>query len=363
MSELDILQPDTRMGPVQRGDDPGASPGARRAQPAGSGSTSGDCAEHWPSPFIWSLDRSSDVGRALLAATRRLAEAGSDTPQLDAALLLGFVLGVNKAWLYAHPIRPLSEGEIERYEELVRRRMCHEPVAYLVGFKPFYGLDITVDPRVLIPRPETELLVDRILDYLKSLVGQGERPSVADVGTGSGAIAVALAVNVPESVVYAVDVSDEALAVAAQNVWRYGLGEQVQLLPGYLLEPLPAPVDVIVANLPYIATGDLSDLPPQVREYEPALALDGGVDGLRVITDLLVSLASPQGRRKLRPGGRVYLEIGAGQGDPARALAQDLLPEAEVRVVHDYADLDRMLIVALPEAKQPESVLQYYNRT
>jgi release factor glutamine methyltransferase len=132
------------------------------------------------------------------------------------------------------------------------------------------------------------------------------------------------------------------------------LGEQVQLLPGHLLEPLPAPVDVIVANLPYIATGDLRGLPPQVREYEPVLALDGGADGLGVITDLLVSLASPQGRQKLRQGGRVYLEIGAGQGDAARALVQDLLPEAEVRVVQDYADLDRMLIVAFPGSSRAD---------
>jgi release factor glutamine methyltransferase len=284
----------------------------------------------------------------MLAATRRLAEAGSDTPQLDASVLLGFVLGVNKAWLYAHPTRPLSESEITQYEELVRRRMCHEPVAYLVGFKAFYGLDITVDRYVLIPRPETELMVDRVLDYLHSLEAAGRRLSVADIGTGSGAIAVALAINLPALTVYAVDVSDAALAVAAQNVWRYGLGEQVQLLPGHLLEPLPEPVDVIVANLPYVATADLATLPPQVGEFEPVLALDGGADGLAVIADLLAALASPAGRHKLRPGGRVYLEIGAGQGDAARTLAQNLLPAAEVRVAHDYADLDRLLIVALP---------------
>lgn len=263
-------------------------------------------------------------------------------------MLLGFVLGVNKAWLYAHPTRPLSESEITRYEELVRRRMCHEPVAYLVGFKAFYGLDITVDRSVLIPRPETELLVDRVLNYLHGLAGAGRRLSVADIGTGSGAIAVVLAVNVPELTVYAVDVSDAALAVAAQNVWRYGLGEQVQLLPGYLLEPVPVPVDVIVANLPYVATADLATLPPQVREYEPVLALDGGANGLAVIAALLAALAAPEGRLKLRPGGRVYLEIGAGQGDAARTLAHNLLPEAEVRIIQDYADLDRLLIVALP---------------
>ena len=263
-------------------------------------------------------------------------------------VLLGFVLGVNKTWLYAHPTRELTESEIVQYEALVRRRMGNEPVAYLVGLKPFYGLEIAVDRNVLIPRPETELLVDRVLDYLGSLEGTGRRLSVADVGTGSGAIAVALAANVPELTVYAVDVSDEALAVAAQNVARHGLGEQVELLPGHLLEPLPAPVDAIVANLPYIATADLAALPPQVRDYEPVLALDGGADGLAVIADLLASLALPQGRSKLQPGGRVYLEIGAGQGDAARALVHDLLPDAEVAIAQDYAELDRLLIVALP---------------
>jgi release factor glutamine methyltransferase len=286
----------------------------------------------------------------MLAVTRRLAESGSDTPQLDAMVLLGFVLGVNKAWLYAHPTRELTESEIVHYEDLVRRRMRHEPIAYLIGVKPFYGLDIAVDRNVLIPRPETELLVDRVLDYLGSLAGADRRLSVADVGTGSGAIAVALAANVPELTVYAVDVSDSALTVAAQNVERHGLGGQVQLLSGQLLDPLSTQVDVIVANLPYIATADLDMLPPQVRDYEPVLALDGGADGLAVIADLLATLALPQGRSKLRPGGRVYLEIGAGQGDAARTLVQDLLPDAEVAIAQDYAELDRLLIVALPGA-------------
>ena len=286
----------------------------------------------------------------MLAATRRLAESGSDTPQLDAILLLGFVLGASKTWLYAHPTRELTESEIGHYEDLVRRRMRHEPIAYLIGLKSFYGLDIAVDRNVLIPRPETELLVDRVLDYLGSLEGAGRRLSVADVGTGSGAIAIALAANLPELTVYAVDVSDTALAVAAQNIRRHGLGEQVHLLPGHLLEPLPAPVDAIVANLPYIATADIPVLPRQVRDYEPVLALDGGADGLGVIAELLASLASPEGRSKLPPGGRVYLEIGAGQGDAARTLVQDLLPDAEVAIVQDYADLDRLLIVALPGA-------------
>jgi release factor glutamine methyltransferase len=328
---------------------------ADRMHPPGTGPSNSSRQEPLLAPIVWSLDRSSDVGRAVLAVTRRLAEAGSDTPQLDATVLLSFVLGVDKPWLYAHPTRELTDSEIGRYEELVRRRMCSEPVAYLVGVKSFYGLDIAVDRNVLIPRPETELLVDRVLDYLGSLEGTGRRLSAADVGTGSGAIAVALAANLPELTVYAVDVSDAALAVAAQNVERQGLGRQVQLLSGQLLEPLPAPVDVIVANLPYIATADLATLPRQVRDYEPVLALDGGADGLAVIADLLATLALPGECSKLRPGGRVYLEIGAGQGDAARTLVQDLLPDAEVAIVQDYADLDRLLIVALPGATSQRS--------
>jgi release factor glutamine methyltransferase len=295
---------------------------------------------------VWSLDRSSDVGRALLAAARCLEDAGSDTPQLDAAVLMAHVLGVSKTWLYAYPERPLTEDEIARFEALVYRRMHHEPIAYLVGFKSFYGLDITVDRRVLIPRPETELLVERALAYLKYLVGQGVAPRVADIGTGSGAIALAVAVNVPEAIVYATDVSDDALAVASQNVWRYGVGDQVQLLPGRLLEPLPEPVHLLIANLPYVASATLANLSPQVRDFEPTVALDGGPDGLRVIAELFDVLATPTGRAKLLPGAQIYLEIGADQGPAVAELAQQAFPEATVAIIHDYADLPRVVLVS-----------------
>ena len=168
--------------------------------------------------------------------------------------------GVNKAWLYAHPTRQLTEGEIIRFEELVRRRMCHEPVAYLVGYKPFYGLDITVDNRVLIPRPETEMLVERALAQAQRLQREGQRTVIADIGTGSGAIAVALAVNLPEAMIYATDVSAACMEVAEKNVWRYGVGDQVRLVPGHLLDCLHEPVDIVVANLPYVASRDIPAL-------------------------------------------------------------------------------------------------------
>jgi len=299
--------------------------------------------------IVWSLDRTSDVGRALLAAVRRLREAEVESAQLDAAVLLAYVLGVNKTWVYAHPGRQLTEPEISRYEALVRRRMRNEPVAYLIGFKSFYGLDITVDPRVLIPRPETEMLVERALAHVQWLVQEGRQPVVADIGTGSGAIAVAVACNARQSTVYAVDISYDALAVAEQNIWRYGLADQVHLLPGHLLDVLPEPSDIILANLPYVATGALAKLPPQVREYEPVLALDGGPDGLRVIAKLLGQLATPEGRSKLKPGGRVYLEIGSDQGDAMRALVRKLLPGATVEIQVDYAALDRVAVISFYE--------------
>lgn len=282
----------------------------------------------------------------MLAATRRLREAGSDTPQLDTAVLLAHVLGVSKTWLYAHPNRNLTEEEITRFETLVRRRMSHEPVAYLVGYKPFFGLDITVDNRVLVPRPETEQLVERALAYARRLANEGRRPRIADVGTGSGAIAVALACNLPEATVYATDLSDEALAVAEQNIWRYGLGEQVQLLPGYLLEPLCEPVDIIVANLPYVPIADLAGLPCEVKEYEPVMALDGGPDGLAVIAALLRMVQATEDRpQKLISGGRIFLEIGHDQGPAMQALVHEILPGAHVEVLKDYADRDRVVIV------------------
>lgn len=296
--------------------------------------------------IVWSFDRTSDVGRALLAAVRRLREAEIESAQLDAAVLLAYVLGVNKTWVYAHPSRQLTEPEISRYEALLRRRMQHEPVAYLIGYKSFYGLDITVDQRVLIPRPETEMLVERALAHAQWLAQDRRRPVVADVGTGSGAIAVAVACNARDATVYAVDVSDDALTLAEQNIWRYGLAEQVHLLPGHLLEVLPEPADVILANLPYVATGALAKLPPQVRDYEPVLALDGGPDGLRVIAAFLAQLATPEGRSKLKPGGIVYLEIGSDQGEAMRNLVRELLPEAHVEIQVDYAALDRVAVIS-----------------
>lgn len=282
----------------------------------------------------------------MLAATRRLREEGCDSAPLDSALLMAHTLGVNKAWLYAHPHRHLTEAEIAQFEELVRRRIGQEPVAYLIGSRSFYALDIAVNRHVLIPRPETELLVEHALDYIGRLTAQGRAPLVADIGTGSGAIAVAIGVNAPASRVFAVDISDDALAVAAQNIRRYGLEDRVQLVAGDLTDPLPGPVDVIVANLPYIATPQLRALPATVRDFEPLVALDGGADGLRVFRAFFDGLARVGVAARLRPAGRIYLEIGADQGEAVSSLAALTLPGAEVIVLPDYAGRDRIVIAA-----------------
>ena len=279
-----------------------------------------------------------DVGAALRWATARLHAAGVDSPRLDAEILLAHVLTVERAHILAHPERRLRVAESTRYRQLVVRRARREPVAYLVGHQEFYGLDFCVSSAVLIPRPETELLVEAAIAL--GHVSNTQPWIVADVGTGSGAIAVSLAVNVPHVRVYATDVSAEALAVAEKNCRRHGVSGRVTLLRGHLLTPLPEPVDCIVANLPYVSRAEWESLPTGITAYEPRLALDGGPDGLEYIGELLAS-AGPY----LRPGGAILLEIGAAQGLAVTTLAEEHFPQARVDLLRDYAGLARVVRV------------------
>jgi release factor glutamine methyltransferase len=202
-----------------------------------------------------------------------------------------------------------------------------------------------VDPRVLIPRPETELLVEHALAMARRLPAA---PSIADVGAGCGAIAVALAVHLPGAAVYALDRSAEALEAVAENARRHGVAGRVHCLPGDLLSALPCPVDLIAANLPYVTTDEWQALAPEIRDHEPRSALDGGPDGLALIGQLL-GTAGPC----LRPAGAILLEIGAGQGVAATSLARSCLPQAHVQLVQDYAGLDRLVIVETGLAARP----------
>ena len=277
-----------------------------------------------------------EARQALAQAIATLSNAGVDSPRLDAELLLAHTLEINRAAVLAHPGRRLTPKELTRYRYLVDRRAAREPLAYILGQREFFGLDLKVDPRVLIPRPETELLVEEAL----RLAGEKPAPRLADVGAGSGAIAVSLAVHLAVATVYALDDSAEALAVTAENARRHGVAGRIHCLHGHLLAPLPEPVDLITANLPYVATQEWEELAPEIHDYEPRAALDGGADGLALIRGLL-AVAAPH----LRPQGAILLEIGAGQGPPVLALARQHLAGAEIELHQDYAGLDRLVII------------------
>jgi release factor glutamine methyltransferase len=284
-------------------------------------------------------EEATSIGQLLIEAMQLLQEEGFDTPLLDAELLLGHVLGLTRAQIHAHPDRRLDAAELDSYRELVERRRQHEPVAYIIGHKEFYGLDFYVDRRVLIPRPETELLVEKGLE-----IGQAaSHPlTVADVGTGCGAIAISLAVHLPQAIIYALDASPEALEVASLNCCSHGLERRVHLLQGYLLSPLSEPVDLIVANLPYVSWAEWGQLPRTITAYEPRSALDGGPDGLDAIRRLLT-----QAQSHLKPQAKILLEIGAKQGPAVTDLARCHFPAAMVEVVQDYASLDRIVVIEI----------------
>ncbi len=271
---------------------------------------------------------------ALRWGEQTLGKSSLDSPRLDAEILLTHTLGITRAQLHAHPQGQLSSAELANYRRLIERHARREPVAYIVGHQEFYGLDLFVDSRVLIPRPETELLVEKAIAI-------SQRPSVAaDVGTGSGAIAISLAVHLPRSLIYATDASSEALEVAACNCRRYCVEDRVHLLQGHLLEPLPEPVDLVVANLPYVSQAEWAQLPPEISHCEPREALDSGPDGLDLIRGLLA-----QAQGYLKPQGIVLLEIGATQGEAVVSLAKRHFPTARVEIMQDYAGLDRVVMV------------------
>ena len=260
--------------------------------------------------------------------------------ELDAEVLLRHVLQLDRAYLYLRLPDQLPLEQEREFQELVSRRVAHTPTAYLTGRREFYSLSLAVGPGVLIPRPETEGLVDAVLDAGRTLLQERSRITIVDVGTGSGAIALAVAKHLPAPRVLATDSSVAALAVADLNAKRLRLAGRVTFLPGDLLNPVDGPADLIAANLPYIPTRVWEELPPEIREHEPRSALDGGPDGLRVIDRLLGQLPG-----KLSPGGRIVLEIGYDQGAAARALIEARLPGATVEIRPDLAGRDRLAVI------------------
>src|SRR5579859_7377964 len=262
---------------------------------------------------------------------------------LDAQVLLCHVLGVERSTLYAYPERELTPEQEQRYLELIERRALGEPVAYLTGHKEFYGFDLVVDSRVLIPRPETELLVETALHICRQKIAAGSIPIVADIGTGSGAIPIALAVNEPRlPYLYATDISSDALAVATLNCQHHHVEQRVHLLQGDLIAPLPEPVDLLTANLPYVGTNETPLLTVDVYDYEPHLALFSGPEGLDLLERFLQAVAISN---VLKADGVILLEIGYQQREQLEKMIYVLWPQARLSVYKDYAGWDRVLQV------------------
>lgn len=265
-----------------------------------------------------------------------------DSPRLSAELLLSHVLGVPRIKLFTDYERPLVERELTTYRDLVKRAGEHEPIAYLTGKAYFFNLELDVAPGVLIPRPETETLVENVLQTARHNVDLAE-PRVLDLCTGSGCIAAAIAKSLKGSTVTAIDISSKAVQIAMRNIERLGLASRVSVLEGDLYAPLADRVDarpfnLIVANPPYIPTAQVESLDRNVREYEPVAALDGGADGLSIHRRILEGAAY-----RLAPGGRLYLEIAFDQGEAARDLAAGFADLTEVKVLRDLGGRDRVL--------------------
>ncbi len=266
-----------------------------------------------------------------------------DAPRLSAELLLAHVLGVPRIKLYTDYERVLSEQHLAAFRSLVQRAGEHEPIAYLTGKAHFFNLEFDVAPGVLIPRPDTETLVENVLQLARNTPGF-EAPRVLDLCTGSGCIAAAIAHRLKSAVVTAIDKSERAVAVARRNLERLGLADRVAVEQGDLYEPLSrmvdaAPFNLIVSNPPYVPTSQLPSLDRNVRDYEPVEALDGGIDGLILHRRILQGAAE-----RLMPAGRVYLEIGYDQGPAAVEAAAPFAADFDdVRVLKDHAGHDRVL--------------------
>ena len=274
--------------------------------------------------------------------TTRLALI-SDTPALDASVLLAHLLNKPRTWVMAHPELTLTPEQQKQLDDSLERFENGESFPYILGHWEFFGLDFDITPDVLIPRPETELLVEKAIAWLQE---SPVRRTIADIGTGSGVIAVSIAINVPDTYILATDISRAALQVARKNAKKFRVAEQIDFLECDLLPPHPASLpteshfDLICANLPYIPTDTLQGLP--IYRREPTLALDGGSDGLALFRRLME--IAPDW---LAPNGMILLEIEATRGVHALSLAYDMFSQAEIHLHQDFTGRDRLLEIQI----------------
>ncbi len=285
----------------------------------------------------------------LSQAVAELVEHSVLNPRVDAEVLLAHALQTDRAGLYTRLHESLLSGQVEAFRGLLRRRVRREPLQYITGVREFWSLEFRVDPRVLIPRPETEVIVETALWLLSQSSTRfgldlplAMQSAILDVGTGSGCIAIALAKELPQAEIWATDISPNALAVASENARSHGVTERIQFLQGDLFAAVAGEedrFDLIVANPPYVARSELTALQPEVRDWEPLVALEGGPDGLEFYPRLL-----REGPTYLRVGGWLVMEIGHGQGEAVMRLARERRDLSDCRCVSDYTGRERVII-------------------
>lgn len=279
------------------------------------------------------------IGDVLYESSRQLLAAGVDTGSLEASLLLGHATGTDRLGLITRTGDTLSAEQMGQFDALMARRLKREPLQYILGETEFMGLKFAVAPAVLIPRPDTETLVEAVLD-LEETRNSAEPVTVADIGTGSGAIAVSLAKSLPYLKVTGVDISPEAIALAQANAERLGATEQVTFRQGDMLGGLEGPVRYLISNPPYIAASEMAGLEPEVRDYEPHLALTPGADALH-----FYRLFAQEGAQFVEPGGYLVLEVGAGQSRDVAALLEARPEEWEApSFVEDLGRIERVVM-------------------
>lgn len=292
-----------------------------------------------PAPERWTM------ARLVPWATEYLAGKGVDSPRLDAELLISHLLGLKRIELYTQWDRPLTPEELQSFKPLLQRRAAREPLAYILGIKEFYSLPIHVGPHTLIPRPESEQLVELGLQALAEKSGPAR---ILDLGTGSGCLLAALLKNSETAQGLGVDLGEDTLQMAGQNLQTLGLDDRGRLLCWDLSlewpEELAGPFDLIVANLPYISEGDLAELPPEIRDHEPRPALSPGPTGLESFEWVLPRLPG-----RLAPGAWALFEMGCDQGQRLRELAEAGLPGWFRQIHRDLQGLDRILALQAPE--------------
>ncbi|MBI3994390.1 MAG: peptide chain release factor N(5)-glutamine methyltransferase [Nitrospirae bacterium] len=297
-----------------------------------------------------STETTQDIQALLRAASRSLTRAGIPDSRREVETMLAHVMGLTRLDLYRADALVLDSDQQTVFNGLIRRRADREPLQYILGAQEFWGLEFRVTPETLIPRPETELLIEAVLEHF----GKPETPiTLADLCTGTGCLAVAFATLYPTARLFATDLSSAALGVARFNASRHGVDGRIKFLEGDLMEPLAKPngdgfkirphsVDLVLSNPPYIPTDELSTLQPEVRLHEPRLALDGGPDGLDYYRRIL-----PRALDFLRPGGGLFLEVGIGQATPVSAMARQAGWRVD-RIKKDLGNIDRVVVLTKP---------------